>query len=261
VSLISEQPQPGQVALRWLGQGGWALRSPDGVVWCVDPYLSSFSSRADFQRLAPTPVEARLVETDAVLCTHNHSDHVDPIAIPEIAQAAPLARFYVAAEGAQKMRDLGIGANRIQTVQVGDRGVPVRSAAAHDTDVTADVVFASHGGDAVGYVFHVGATGGSRALRVYITGDTLYDPQLISDTTRGVDVLCVCINGRMGNMNHEEAARLAGELRAHTVIPMHYGVMPHNTIDPQLFLDALKAQGVAAQPRVLQISETVLLSS
>src|SRR5205823_5094479 len=151
---------------------------------------------------------------------------------------------------------------RIQTVTAGDRGVAVRSMGSHDSDVTADVVFASHGGDAVGYVFHVGgAHGTQRPLRVYVTGDSLYDSELISDTTRGVDVLCVCINGRMGNMNHEEAARLAGELGARTVIPMHYGVMPHNTIDPQLFLDALKAQKIRATPRVLQIGETALLSA
>src|ERR671930_627218 len=124
-ALIEEEPQPGQVALRWLGQGGWAMRSPDGAVWCVDPYLSSYSSRPDFQRLVPTPVEARAVQTDAVLCTHNHTDHVDPISLPEIAQAAPTARFYAAAEGAQKMRDLGIPAARVETVQVGDRGVVV----------------------------------------------------------------------------------------------------------------------------------------
>jgi L-ascorbate 6-phosphate lactonase len=237
------------------------MRSPDGVVWCIDPYLSSYSSRPNFQRLIPTPVQASAVQTDAVLCTHNHTDHVDPISLPEIAQAAPAARFYTAAEGAQKMRDLGIPAERIQTVKVGERAVPVRAATAYGSDVTADVVFASHSGDAVGYVFHVGGTaqGDGAPLRVYVTGDTLYEPQLISETTRGVDVLCVCINGRMGNMNHEEAARLAGELDARLVIPMHYGVMPHNTIDPQLFLDALKAQGIRAEPRVFQIGETVLV--
>ena len=261
--LIDLEPQPGQVALRWLGQGGWAMRSPDGVVWCVDPYLSSYSSRPDFQRLAPAPVEAAAVQADAVLCTHNHSDHVDPISLPQIAQASPAVRFYVAAEGAQKLRDLGIMAGRIQTVRAGDRGVPVRATNAYSGDVTVDIVFAEHGGDAVGYVFNVGVSehGHARPLRVYVTGDSLYGPQLVSDATRGVDVLCVCINGRMGNMTHEEAARLAGELEAHTVIPMHYGVMPHNTIDPQLFLDALQAQGVRARPRVLKIGESALLSS
>lgn len=259
-ALVPYEPQPGQVALRWLGQGGWAMRSPDGIVWCVDPYLSSYSSRPDFRRLAPAPVEASAVQAEAVLCTHNHSDHVDPISLPQIAAAAPAAHFYAAAEGVQKMRDLAIPAARIQTVAAGDRGVPVRAVSAINTDVTVDVVFANHSGDAVGYVFNVGAAAhGGRPLRVYVTGDTLSDPQLVSDATRGVDVLCVCINGRMGNMNHEEAARLAGELDARVVIPMHFGVMPHNTIDPQLFLDALQAQEVRAEPRVLQIGETILL--
>ena len=120
--------------------------------------------------------------------------------------------------------------------------------------VTADIVFASHSGDAVGFVFH------TAGLRLYVTGDTLYDPQLIADATRGVDLLCVCINGRMGNMSHDEAARLSGELGARIVIPMHYGVMPHNTIEPRLFLDSLRTHGSASTPHVLEIGETVLLS-
>ena len=101
------------------------------------------------------------MQTDAVLCTHNHTDHVDPITLPEIAQASPAARFYADGEGAQKMRVLGIADARIHTVRVGDRGVPVSGAGEPGTDVTADVVFASHSGDAVGYVFSVGAPGRS----------------------------------------------------------------------------------------------------
>jgi L-ascorbate 6-phosphate lactonase len=283
--LVPHEPLPGQVALRWLGQGGFAFRSPGGLVWCVDPYLSSFSSRPDFQRLAPAPVAAESLLTDAVLCSHAHSDHTDPISLPLIAAASPQARFYAAAEGAQKMSDLGIAPGRIETVRAGDRAVPLlrmpqpgaesrtpdagaaavggsAGLVAPPADVLTDVVFASHSGDAVGFVFHVGATAATRAVRpfrVYVTGDTLYDPQLLSESTRGVDLLCVCINGRGGNMTHEQAARLAGELGATTVIPMHFGVMPHNTLDPQLFLDALAAQGVPSTPRLLGIGEALVL--
>ena len=247
-ALVPLHPAPGQVALRWLGQGGFALRSPAGAVWCVDPYLSDHRGRAPVDRLAPAPVTGSDVRAAAVLCTHAHGDHTDPVTLPQIAAANPDCRFYAAAEGAAKLATFGIPPARIHTVKVGDRDVPF------GPDVTADVVYASHSGDAVGYVFRL-----ANGPTVYITGDTLYEPALISDATRDPDVLCVCINGRMGNMNHEEAARLAGELAARVVIPMHYGVMPHNTIDPQLFLDALRTQDVAAQPRVLQIGETALL--
>lgn len=265
---MAHQPPAGQVAVRWLGQGGFAFRSPGGLVWCVDPFLSSYSGRGVLERLAPTPVRAQEVGTQAVLCTHNHSDHVDPISLPEIAQASPAARFYAATEGAQKMRELGISADRVQEVRAGDRAIRVTGTDAHQTDVAVDVVFASHSGDAVGYVFHVGhvdhlgrarAESGFHPFRVYVTGDTLYDAQLISETTRGVDVLCVCINGRGGNMTHTEAATLAGELEASTVIPMHFGVMPQNTIEPQLFVDALKAQAIQAVPHVLEIGQTLVV--
>lgn len=261
-SLVPFEPQPGQVGVRWLGQGGFVFRSHTGVLWSVDPYLSSYSSRPDFQRLAPPPVEPEVLQVDAVLCTHAHTDHVDPIALPEIAQGAPSCRFYAAAEGVQKMRELGIPASRVRTVEAGQRGIAVSALGSYSTDVHADVVFASHSGDAVGYIFHVGDEGGpSRPLRIYVTGDTLYDERLISDVAREVDLLCVCINGRGGNMTHEEAARLAGELSPRLVIPMHFGVMPHNTIDPQLFLDALKAQGVNVPARVLAIGESILVSA
>src|SRR5262245_23729400 len=92
------EPSPGRLAVRWLGQGGFAFRSPQGLEWCVDPYLSSYSSRPGFQRLIPTPVEPEALTTDAVLCTHAHSDHLDPMSLPRMARASPTARFYVAAE-------------------------------------------------------------------------------------------------------------------------------------------------------------------
>ena len=196
-------PSPGQVALRWLSQGGWAFRSPAGVVWCVDPYLSNYGPPGAGGAAGPAAGTRRAGAGPCRALPHNHSDHVDPLTLPEIAQASPGTRFY--APGGRPGD--GWDGHRPRAHPDGWGGRPRRSGAratAAESDVTADVVYASHSGDAVGYVFRVGAVGGKaetghRALRVYVTGDTLYDAQLVSDVTRRGRAR-VCINGRLGNM-------------------------------------------------------------
>ena len=40
---------------------------------------------------------------------------------------------------------------------------------------------------------------------------------------------------------------------------MHYGVMLHNTIEPQLFLDALASQAIPARPASWASGETLVI--
>ncbi len=72
-----------------------------------------------------------------------------------------------------------------------------------------EAVFAAHTVPAVGVlVRHRGRT-------LYFTGDTLYDPQLEALAKQKIDLLFICINGRLGNMNAEEAAhKIPGGLPA-----------------------------------------------
>ena len=58
-------------------------------------------------------------------------------------------------------------------------------------------------------------------------------------------------------MTYQEAVELTRRLAPRVVIPMHFAVMPHNTIDPQLFVDAAHAAGLAAEPRVLAVGEAM----
>ena len=246
------RPPDGAVALRWLGQGGFLFRSPGDVTWAVDPYLTDYSSgRGRVERLNPPPVAPSELAVDAVLGSHCHSDHLDPETLAAVA-AHSSAEFYTAAEGARMLGELGVEARRVHTVAVGDEltlGDPARS------DVRTAIVFAEHTGDPVGFVFAVGH--GERAVRIYVTGDTLFNERLFSPATQDIDVLCVCINGRGGNMTYEEAVGLTRRLAPRVVIPMHFAVMPHNTIDPQLFVDAAHAAGLAAETRVLGVGEAM----
>lgn len=175
-----------------------------------------------------------------------------------IADASPHARVFGREASIAVAVESGIGVGRLQTVAVGDRAVPVRGMRQPSTDVHVDVVFADHSGDACGLVFTIGES--TRPFRLYVTGDTLYHPELVSDTTYGVDLLCVCINGRWGNMGAVEAATLARDIRARNVVPMHYGVMVENDADPATFLEALGASGATAAPKVMAIGEGWLLS-
>ena len=244
------RPPDGAVTMRWLGQGGFLFRSPGDVTWAVDPYLTDYSARGSrIERLNPPPVSPSELRVDAVLSSHNHSDHLDPETLTAVA-AHTSAEFYAAAEGARKLGELGVDAPRVHAVAVGDEltlGDAARS------DVRTTFVFAEHTGDPVGFVFTVGR--GGRTVRIYVTGDTLFNERLFSPTTRDIDVLCVCINGRGGNMSYKDAVELTRRLAPRVVIPMHFAVMPHNTIDPQLFVDAAQAAGLAAETRVLGVGE------
>ena len=244
------RPPDGAVALRWLGQGGFIFRSPGDVTWAVDPYLTDYSaSRGRIDRLNPPPVAPSALRVAAVLSSHSHYDHHDPETLTAVA-AHTSANFYTAAEGARILGELGVDARRVHTIAVGDEltlGDRARS------DVRTAVVFAEHTGDPVGFVFTVGR--GRRTVRIYVTGDTLFNERLFSPATQDIDVLCVCINGQGGNMTYEEAVELTRRLAARVVIPMHFAVMPHNTIDPQFFVDAAQAAGLAAETRVLAVGE------
>ena len=68
--------------LRWIGQSGYIL-SDGRTEICIDPYLSDVVNRvANRPRMVDAPFLPQELKSDAVICTHNHLDHVDLDAIP-----------------------------------------------------------------------------------------------------------------------------------------------------------------------------------
>jgi L-ascorbate 6-phosphate lactonase len=96
---------------------------------------------------------------------------------------------------------------------------------------------------------------------VYHTGDSLYHADL-SRQVRAFrpHLLLVCVNGQYGNMNPEEAARLACEIEPAAVIPMHWGLVAENTADPAAFVSALSSMGGTARPLVILPGDAMVSS-
>lgn len=203
--------------LKWLGQGGFLLWDERHQI-CIDPYLSDAVRRiAGRARLRPAPVKPDDLAADIVICTHNHPDHLDIDAIP----AMDLEHLVFLAPKACEapLRELGV--RHYQGFDVGE----TFSLGAFKLEA----VFADHTVPAIGVLLQHGAT------TVYFSGDTLYHPRLEALKQRGIDLMMICINGRLGNMNAEEAARLTEIIRPKTAVPCHYDLLAGNTADPRSY--------------------------
>ena len=54
------------------------------------------------------------------------------------------------------------------------------------------------------------------------------------------EFLFICINGKLGNMNAEEAVRLTEVLEPKAAIPTHYGMFASNTEDPEAYTSRVR---------------------
>ena len=229
--LIKSKVEPGRVAIQWLGQGGFAFKSHAGPVLVVDPYLSdSANTDGTAARLVDIPVRPKDVRLDYLFLTHDHVDHTDPHTAPAIAQNNPDAPIICPPSSCHHLTKLGVPLSQITTAMPG-QSLEFPGFKAH-------VVAAEHSDDSVGYVFEF-ANGGSETdtVSVYITGDTEYNDGLAAAVEDfGPEVLLVPINGRWGNMDAAQAAKLTAQIAPREVIPMHFGMFAENTADPAEFL-------------------------
>lgn len=219
------------LALRWLLQAGFFMTAPSGTTLVVDAYLSDEIARLYGKRRIAEVPDAVAIAADIVLASHVHEDHFD---LPWLRQALsrPGTVFVGPPSCVERLAAAGIEPSRAQPVEPGD-AVVVR-------DVTVRAIPARHEvayyptPDAVGFLIEAGG------VAVYHSGDTVYDPRIVEPAS-AADAALVCINGTEGNMDVSAAARLACELKAPTVVPMHFGLWADSdygqgaTLDPGLF--------------------------
>ena len=208
-------------SFKWLGQGGFDIALGDKRI-IIDPYLSDSVSQTDgFKRMMPLPCSPADLHSDLIITTHDHQDHLDPDTICAVPVESNM--FAGPESCVSHLRRLGIPESRIRRFGAGDvihlgnarlMGVP----AAHTSPEAIGVIIEYHG------------------TRLYFSGDTLYDKRLEDIGSLGIDVMFICINGRLGNMDYREAAKLAAALPCRVVVPNHYGMFAENTVDPESFI-------------------------
>lgn len=203
-----------------IGQSGYIVKSGKSEI-IIDPYLSDSVFKASGKaRMIPSPIDPKSIKCDAVICTHNHLDHLDPDTVTEIDEN----QFYVTtAEGVEKLKTLG--RFNAKYLPVGD------SIDVGDFKITA--VYALHSCEAMGVIIE------AEGKRLYFSGDTLYDEKLFEIASRKPDVTFICINGKLGNMNVDEALTTARKIGAKINVPTHYDMFASNTENPLLFSEKI----------------------
>lgn len=247
-SLSEQLAEPSESATRllWLGQAGFVVDIA-GCRLVIDPYLSDSlaekyrGTQYPHQRMMPPPTEpAGLVGVDYVLCTHAHTDHMDPGTLPALLAANPLARLVAPrAVRSAALERSGLSEERILLVNAGDaldlgeglRLVVTRSA--HE----------SLEQDANGNHRFLGFLLESERVTIWHSGDTVPFEGLVEEVAPlHPDIALLPVNGRRpelsargvpGNLTLTEAVEVARAISASTMVAHHYGLFDFNTIDPE----------------------------
>ena len=203
------------------GQSGYLLKTKNSQI-IIDPYLSDSVNRvAGRPRALPIPMQPEDICCDAVICTHDHLDHLDP----DTAAAIPKGQLFITTREGKRHLDK-LGQTNVKALLVG------QSITVGDMDITA--VFADHTVEAFGLIVQ------AEGKTLYFSSDTLYNEKLFDIAGYHPDLAFICINGRLGNMNVEEALVVAKKIGAKVNIPNHYDMFASNSEDPHLFADHIE---------------------
>jgi L-ascorbate 6-phosphate lactonase len=258
------QPAPGTLAIWWLGQSGYVIKSRQGTL-VVDPYLSEHltkkyaNTNKPHTRMTAAPLRGSdLREIDLVLASHKHSDHLDPETAPAILAASPGAEL--ALPNALVEHAVGLGIERDRLIGL-DLGITLERAGFHVRAIPS-----AHEGldtDARGRHLYLGFVIETEGLRLYHSGDGVVYDQLADrlGSSGQFNVFFLPINGRdpargvPGNMSASEAVELASRCKPQFVVPHHYDMFTFNTVPVSVFEAEARRLPEGVNPRVLRCGE------
>lgn len=239
-----------QFTLTWLGQAGFELKFGRRTL-LIDPYLSDSLAKKYQGKLFPhlrmvaSPIQPENIsECDYLLCTHSHTDHMDPETILPIVKKLNPKIIYPRFEkeiahtrGIPTDKNVGCNFGEVLKTDFSAEIYPIP--AAHEELVR------NEAGDfkALGYVIKW------KNFSIYHSGDCIpFEGQAELLRNLGVNIALLPVNGRdnfrsqngvPGNFNYSEAVTLCNQAGIELLIPHHWGMFEFNTAS-QSDLEILK---------------------
>lgn len=236
----------GALGIHWFGQSSFAFKDAAGTVVQVDPYFPTERPSDRFIHSQP-PLDEATLPTDVVLLTHNHRDHTWPDSCVKIHQAFPACRFVGPVESIDNLRQSGIAADRLLTVNAGER---------HDLgNVVVHVVYAKPpaGDPAQGIkppdVQHFGFVVEMGGVRAYLSGDPINTFADHASLTEPVAALRPDIGFLTTHPDEGEFPFFAGSVKMaqqtglKTAVPAHYQCFVKRNYDPQAWAASFPVDG------------------
>jgi len=233
--------------LTFLGQAGVAL-TYQGQTLVADPHLSDFLSHGNpnspWVRSFPAPTTLEALNPSAILISHDHGDHLDPMTLKPYYEAGGKAELYVPAPvaGRAAFTDCTRPARAEETLKLGAFTVcpiPCAHTQLHQNEA----------GEyrELSYIIECGS------IKVFFGGDcSFYEGWKERLVSEHFDLMILPVNGEdeertskgiIGNINEVQAAEVAAACDA-MLLPMHHDLYAINSCPVERIRAAAVEHGV-----------------
>lgn len=251
----------------WLGQSGFLLKH-QGSVLLLDPYLSdsltekyATTDKPHIRMTARCLEPEKLSDIRLVTASHLHTDHLDAATLKPLALSNPgfklLLPHPIIQEARQRLGDADIELIGLDSGEsLTHEGWRITGVAAAHNDLKKDAAGRCH---YIGFIIQRGG------YSLYHSGDTLWHDELLGLlTAHRFDLMLLPINGNKperrvaGNLNGQEAAKLAKQCQADLVVPCHYDMFTFNTVTTDEF--EANCRQLSQPMKIMQCGERLTLT-
>jgi L-ascorbate metabolism protein UlaG (beta-lactamase superfamily) len=233
------------IHLTWLGHATFLVETPYEETLLVDPWLAGNPK---------CPADYEDVESDAMLITHGHADHIGDVFDAQANCSGPVVGIF---EMATWLEQKGIdgetleGINKGGTIHVDEIRADVTMVDAHHSSSFVDDGEMVYLGEPAGYV--VRFSGGDT---IYFAGDTsLFGDMKLIGERHEPDVAVLPIGDRF-TMDPTDAAKACEFLGVETVVPCHWGTFDALTGTPDELEEAIDELDLDTTVAMLKPGET-----